>query len=96
MQSAQVKNVAKTIMDGIKDAQMQYNYAVDARDAGDAELAKLHSAEASKRLKGLEEWIAFAAGKFTEKGDEPYAEALLDTYRDWMRDLTGKVANFKA
>ncbi len=91
-----IRGVAKTIIDGIKDAQMQYDYAEEAREAGETELAKLHINEAQKRMSGVKEWYDYATAKMGKhhEGDSAYM-ALEDHYRDWARNIKERIATFK-
>lgn len=91
-----VRNIVKTIVDGIKDAQMQYEYACDAKKAGEASIAKSHIDDASKRLDGVQAWYhkAEEMGAAKEK-DGAVADALTWHYKDWYRMLKAKVAEFK-
>lgn len=91
-----IHGIAKTIIDGIKDAQMQYDYAVAAMDAGEHEIAKLHISEAQKRINGVKEWYDYAVAKMGKhhEGDMAYM-AMEDHYRDWARSLRERIAAFK-
>lgn len=91
-----VRNMTKTIVDGIKDAQMQYEYACDARKAGEPATAKLHIDEAAKRLDGVMAWWhkAQEMGAVKEK-ESTVADALMWHYKDWYRTLKAKIAEFK-
>ena len=46
--------IAKTIMDGTKDADQQYDFAVAAKAEGKPEIAAKHIEEAKKRLAGVD------------------------------------------
>lgn len=91
-----IKGVAKTIIDGIKDAKMQYDYAVTARSAGEMELAKLHINEAQKRMNGVKEWYDYVSAKMGKHHEDDAAyTALEDHYRDWAHSIKEKIAGFK-
>lgn len=91
-----VKGIVKTIVDGIKDAQMQYDYACEAHKAGAAAIAKAHIEEASKRLDGVQLWYKRAEeSEDMRKDDSPIAEALMSHYKEWYHNLRTRVGDFK-
>lgn len=51
-----IAGVIAVIDDGIKDAQMQMDWACAAKDDGDREAAAMFQNEAMKRLTGAREW----------------------------------------
>lgn len=85
---------ARTIMDGLKDAQMQYEWAEKAAEYGDHDIAMRHIAEAKKRLSGTAEW--FSLLEKSEEAKMPLAKALLGHYKGWHEDLLRKVDHFHA
>ena len=85
---------ARTVTDGLKDAQMQYEWAEKARDHGDHEMAQKHISEAHKRLSGIADWMALL--EETEDAKTPLCRVLLDHYKHWHRDLTERVEHFHA
>lgn len=95
-----VKGVVKTIIDGIKDAQMQYEYAELAHKHGDKVFASLHINEAHKRLIGVCEWYKKAKEVYSMDGDEDeddiITDVLIDNYKDWYYNLKQKVESMKA
>lgn len=46
MNEMNIKGLVRTMLDGLKDASMQYEWAMNAHRSGDKELAALHHAEA--------------------------------------------------
>lgn len=100
MTEALVKGVVKTIVDGIKDAQMQYDYAETAHKHGDNGFASLHINEAHKRLMGVCEWYKKAKDAFDIEGDDDeddyVTDALVDNYKDWYYNLKQRVESFKS
>lgn len=92
-----MKGIAKTAMDGLKDAEMQYGYAMDAHAEGSHEFAALHIEEAKHRLSGVKEW--YDRGVKLMGGDmramDPVAEALVEHYKNWYHTLSDKIASFK-
>jgi hypothetical protein len=85
---------ARTVTDGLKDAQMQYEYAVSARDHGDHETAVRHISEAHKRLGGVSEWMELLDE--SEDAKTPLCRVLLNHYKHWHKDLMEKVEHFHA
>lgn len=88
------KGITKTIIDGLKDAQMQYDYAVIAKKH-DPAIAKLHLDEASKRLSGITDWrkrLDEMMGKRSEDGMEA---VMWEHYDDWKEKLHRCIAEFK-
>ena len=51
-----LQSIARTAMDGVKDAQMQYEYAEKAAEHGNHEAAMFHIEEAKRRLEGAKTW----------------------------------------
>jgi hypothetical protein len=91
-----IHGVAKTIIDGIKDAQMQYDYAEAARKAGEHELAKMHLNEAQKRMNGVKEWYDYVSAKMGKHHEDDAAYAVMeDHYRDWAHKIKDRIASFK-
>ena len=83
--------VTKTIMVGLKDAQMQCEYAEKAEKHGDHELAALHRAEAEDRLDGVHEWYR-RAERMGILSDEltPAEEAMIHHHKEWYRSMREK------
>lgn len=92
MKTEVLKNVAKTIVDGLKDTQMQYEYAVEAKEHGEQAIAKAHIAEAQKRMEGVQEWWKHADAI---AGSDPMYTMLMEYYRDWCKMLREKIEEFK-
>lgn len=86
------KNIAKTILDGLKDAQMQCEYAEKAMEEGDRELAMLHKQEADVRLKGVQAWYQHAKkmGLITEDM-HPAESVLIDHHKGWYKAMREKI-----
>lgn len=96
MEKEVIKGLAKTIIDGIKDAQMQLDYAEEAREHGEGEIAHLHLNEAHERLNGVKEWYEFAESKMGKHHDGDMAyHAMEEHYRDWARKIRERIAEFK-
>jgi hypothetical protein len=93
MKTELLKNVSKTIVDGLKDTQMQYEYAEEAKEHGDSGLAKAHIAEAQKRIDGVQEWWKHSDSM---AGGDPMYGMLMEYYRDWCRKLRHEIEEFKA
>lgn len=95
-----IKGAVKTILDGIKDAQMQYEYAESAIKHGDKAWAALHINEAHKRLIGVCEWYkkvedAFE-GSHDDDDDDILTDVLVDEYKEWYYNLKQRVESMKA
>lgn len=95
MNEMNVKGLVRTMLDGLKDASMQYEWAMNAHRSGDKELAALHHAEATKRLAGVKEWYGKAQTMMGDKPLDPVGEVLKCYFVDWYHDLNGKVAAMK-
>lgn len=97
MEKEVIRGLARTIIDGIKDAQMQIDYAEEAREHGESEIAHLHLNEAHKRMNGVKEWYEFAEAKMGKHHDGDMAyHAMEEHYRDWARKIRERIAEFKA
>lgn len=94
-----VKGVVKTIIDGVKDAQMQYEYAEIAMKHDDHTFAALHINEAHKRLTGVCEWYKKAEEMLPRKDDDEddmVTDVLIHEYKDWYHNLKHRVESFKS
>jgi hypothetical protein len=95
-----IKGMVKTIIDGIKDAQMQYEYAETALKQDDHTFAALHINEAHKRLMGVCEWYKKAKDVIGEHGDDDeddiITDVLVNEYKDWYYNLKQRVESMKA
>lgn len=89
------KGIVKTIVDGIKDAQMQYDYAVAAKDDGEQNLAKLHLDEASRRLSGVSDWRKRLEEMTGRKTENQMEKILWEYYDDWKDKLYRRITEFK-
>lgn len=89
-----MKGIVKTIIDGLKDANMQYDWAVDTKALGNTELSHLHISEAKKRLEGAKEWYNQAKAMFPQSEPTELEEFLMRHYKDWYRDLKEKIETF--
>lgn len=91
-----VKGMVNTMIDGIKDAQMQYDYACAAKKADERELAKLHIDEAERRISGVSAWHRAAEEMLGERqhGDAAF-DAMYEHYADWAHSLRAKIGEFE-
>jgi hypothetical protein len=89
-----IKGIVKTITDGLKDANMQYDYAEEAKEHGEHELAMLHINEAKKRLDGVKEWYDKGKAMMPEGKHSDLEEILICHYKHWYRELKEKVESF--
>lgn len=90
-----IKGVVKTIIDGIKDAQMQCEYAEEAMEHGEKQLHDLHMNEVKKRLTGVEEWYKKANELFPNKEHSPVLDIFTKEYKDWYQKLKHKADAYK-
>ena len=94
MNHENMRGIVKTITDGIKDANMQYDWAEEAKKNGKTELAHLHIAEAKKRLDGVKEWYDKAMAMFPNSDPTELEEIFICHYKKWYHDVRDKVESF--
>lgn len=87
--------IAKTIMDGCKDADQQYDFAVQAKTEGKPEIAMRHIEEAKKRLAGVKEWYDVGVKLLAAEKPEPMVEAVMELLLQHHRSTLEKIATFK-
>lgn len=80
--------------DGIKDAGMAYDYAVDAKEAGKPELAALFIEDAKYRLGKVKEWYERAVSMHGQV--DGVTEELIEVHKQAYRELLDKVMKFNA
>ena len=90
-----MRGLVRTMTDGLKDASMQYEWAMTAHKAGNKELAALHHNEAMKRLNGVKEWYDKAKNLIGDKSMDHVGEVMKNYFVNWYRDLLGKVSSMK-
>ena len=95
MAEKNIEGLIRTMLDGLKDASMQYEWAMNAHRAGDKELTALHHSEAMKRLNGVKEWYEKSKSMMGDKTLDPIGEVLKCYFVDWYHDLNAKVAAMK-
>lgn len=95
MNEMHVEGLVRTMLDGLKDASMQYEWTQSAHRAGDKQLATLHHNEAIKRLNGVKEWYEKAKGMMGDKPIDPVGDVLKCYFVDWYYDLLSKVTDIK-
>lgn len=88
-----MKSVVWMTTDGIKDANMAYEYAVGAKEAGNPEIAALFIEDAKYRLGKVKEWYERAMSMHGGQLDA-IAETLCEHYRGWYRGVLDKVMKF--
>lgn len=93
MKDEVMRGVIWMMTDGIKDAGMAYDYAVDAKEAGKPELAATFVEDAKYRLGKVKEWYDRAMSMHGGQLDA-IAETLCEHYREWYRDVLDKVMKF--
>ena len=86
--------IAKTSMDHVKDAQMQYDYAIEAAEHGNHDIASHHMAEAKMHLDSAKAWYDRGMKMLGDKMD-PVADMMIEHHRNWHRELADKVAKYK-
>ena len=89
-----MRGIVKTIIDGLKDANMQYDWAVDAKAHGNTEVSHLHISEAKKRLDGAKEWYDKARAMIPHSEHTELEEFLMRHYKDWYHELREKIESF--
>lgn len=87
-----IADIARTVTDGIRDADMQYAYAERAAKAGKPDIAAKHIEEARIRLNGAKMWIDLGGKLFA---DDPLAEVLTEMLMATHKSAMEKIANFK-
>lgn len=87
-----MRSVAKTIMDGLKDAEMQYRWAEEAHGMGEPELAKMHLGESMKRLTGVKDWCGYAEAK-SDHSD--MVRDMVEYWREWHDKILEKASALK-
>lgn len=92
MKNEILKNVLRTVVDGLKDTQMQYEYATAAKAHGEQAIAKAHITEAQKRMSGVQEWWTHADAM---GGGEPMYGMLMEYYKEWCQKLKRDIEDFK-
>lgn len=80
-------------MDGIKDAEKHYNYAITAKEEGNKELARMHIEEAMRRLDGVKDWHK-RTETMVEWEKNSVTEAIKEKGKEHYIDLMEKVRNF--
>ena len=90
-----IRGLAKTIIDGIKDAQMQIDYAEEAEEHGASEIAAMHVAEAHKRMDGVKMWYDFAMQKTGKHEHDPAYLAMEEHYHDWAKKIKERIAEHR-
>ncbi len=87
--------IAKTIMDGCKDADQQYDFAMQAKADGKPEIAARHIDEAKKRLVGVKEWYDIGVKLLASEKSEPLVEAVMELLMQQHRGALDKINQFK-
>jgi hypothetical protein len=87
--------IAKTIMDGTKDADQQYDFAMQAKADGKPEIAAKHIEEAKKRLAGVKEWYDIGVKLLAAEKSEPLVDAVMELLMQHHRASLDKIAQFK-
>jgi hypothetical protein len=95
MAEKNIEGLIRTMLDGLKDASMQYEWAQSAHRAGDKEIAALHHGEAMERLNGVKKWYEKARALMGDKPLDPIGEVLKNYFVNWYHDLLGKVTAMK-
>ena len=95
MNTMSIEGLIRTIIDGLKDSSMQYEWACNAHRAGDKEIASMHLAEAMKRLNNVKEWYDKAKNLIGDKSMDHVGEVMKNYFVNWYRDLLGKVTAMK-
>lgn len=91
-----IGGVVKTIMDGLKDARLQLDWAVEAHRTGEPELARMHLEEARKRLAGVKDWYRDGYALLGKQSDDDVACALEEHQHDVYDALMHRVDRMAA
>lgn len=93
-----MSGVCRTVLDNIKDADMQLDWAESAKERGNIELAQYHAEEAKNRLRTAKEWYDRGMKMHEQSGGgkmEPLTEALIEREREHYHEIMNRAANFK-
>lgn len=93
-----MSGVCRTVLDNIKDADMQLDWAEAAKERGNHELAQFHAEEAKSRLRTAKEWYDRGVKMHEQSGGgkmEPLTEALIEREREHYHEIMNRAANFK-
>lgn len=93
-----MSGVCRTVLDNIKDADMQLDWAEAAKERGNHELAQYHAEEAKSRLRTAKEWYDRGVKMHEQSGGskmEPLTEALIEREREHYHEIMNRAANFK-
>lgn len=93
-----MSGVCRTVLDNIKDADMQLDWAEAAKERGNHELAQYHAEEAKSRLRTAKEWYDRGVKMHEQSGGgkmDPLTEALIERERDHYHEIMNRAANFK-
>ena len=90
-----ISGVCRTVIDNIKDADMQMDWAESAKERGNHELAQYHVEEAKKRLQTAKEWYDRGVKMHGGEKMEPLTEALIEREKDHYHEVLNRAANFK-
>lgn len=93
-----MSGVCRTVLDNIKDADMQLDWAEAAKERGNHELAQYHADEAKNRLRTAKEWYDRGVKMHEQSGGgkmDPLTEALIEREREHYHEIMNRAANFK-
>jgi hypothetical protein len=93
-----MSGVCRTVLDNIKDADMQLDWAEAAKERGNHELAQFHAEEAKSRLRTAKEWYDRGVKMHEQSGGgkmDPLTEALIEREREHYHEIMNRAANFK-
>lgn len=90
-----MSGVCRTVLDNIKDADMQMDWAESAKERGNHDLAQYHAEEAKKRLAGVKEWYDIGVKLLASEKSEPLVDAVMELLMQHHRASLDKIAQFK-
>ena len=92
-----MNGVCRTVLDNLKDADMQMDWAEDAKEAGNHELAMYHVEEAKHRLQAAKEWYDRGMKMHNPGGGkmDSLTQALIDREKEHYRAILDHAATFK-
>lgn len=94
LKNEEIKGIVKTITDGLKDADMHIEWAEEAKEEGNHDLATLHINEAKKRLDGVKEWYDKAKAMHSIENHTPLEEMLICHYKRWYHEMREDIEDF--
>lgn len=90
-----MSGVCRTVLDNIKDADMQMDWAEAAKERGSHDLAQYHAEEAKARLQTAKTWYDRGVKMHGDGKLDPLTEALIEREREHYHAVHNRATNFK-